>query len=65
VKTVHASDCTIFSDLSNGNPEDGICTCGYGYKYMRLYDSHEKMYSQERQAAVERDERKSKLKNDV
>jgi len=26
--TKHAGDCTIYSCLENGNPEDDICTCG-------------------------------------
>lgn len=28
----HSGDCTIYSAMLNGRPEDGICTCGYGLK---------------------------------
>lgn len=28
-KARHDGNCTIYAALANGNPEDGICTCGY------------------------------------
>jgi len=44
----HSGDCTIFATLNNGNPEDGICICGYGLEKMRQGDLSE-MYSDEKQ----------------
>ena len=42
----HSGDCSIYSSLVNGNPEDGICTCGYGFQ--KHYDGDwSKMYSAE------------------
>ncbi len=35
MKTKHDSDCHIFSELANGLPYDGICTCGYGLQQIR------------------------------
>ena len=34
----HAGDCTVYSDPINGQPFDGICTCGYGFKSLREGD---------------------------
>lgn len=45
--TGHAGDCTIYACLSNGRPEDGICTCGYGWQQMRK-GNMDCMYSEER-----------------
>ncbi len=42
----HAKDCTIRSPISNGNYEDGLCTCGYGLQEKRKGDCS-KMYSKE------------------
>lgn len=42
----HSGDCTIHSALVNGRPEDGICTCGFGWRRNRLGDASE-MYSKE------------------
>ncbi len=42
----HAGDCSVYSSLSNGNPEDGVCTCGYGLQQMRNGNNSE-MYSKE------------------
>jgi len=42
----HAGDCSFYSSLDNGNPEDGICTCGYGLQQMRRGDNSH-MYSEE------------------
>lgn len=47
----HDGDCTIYSCLLNGNPEDGICTCGYGRQQVRKLD-YSKMYSEERVALL-------------
>jgi len=46
MKTKHDGDCTIYASLDNENPEDGICTCGYGHQ--RRGDESE-MYSRELQ----------------
>lgn len=53
--TEHAGDCDIYSRLENGNPEDGICTCGYGLQERREGD-RSKMYSRERVELEECDE---------
>ena len=45
----HEGDCSIYSSMLNGGPEDGICTCGYGYKYSRANEGdRDKMFSEER-----------------
>jgi len=44
--TRHYGDCTIYSSLINGNPEDGICVCGYGWQEAYKGDSSY-MYSAE------------------
>src|SRR5690606_4753530 len=31
----HAGDCTIYASLDNGNPTDGICTCGFALRESR------------------------------
>lgn len=46
-KTRHEGDCSIYSSLCNGMPEDGICTCGYGAQIMREKGSFREMYSKE------------------
>jgi len=49
MKARHDGDCTIYSLLINGMPEDGICTCGYGHQ--RRAESPgdmSDMYSEER-----------------
>lgn len=46
MKTGHDGDCSIYSCLCNGNPEDGICTCGYGHQ-QRYNGKDEEMYSWE------------------
>jgi hypothetical protein len=35
MKSQHDGDCTTYASLVNRNPEDGICTCGYGWQYLR------------------------------
>lgn len=45
-KTKHDGDCTIYAVLDNGNPTDGICTCGYGAD-MRRKCNYDYIYSQE------------------
>jgi len=52
MKTRHDGDCTIYASLINGNPEDGICTCGYGHQLKRRGDYSE-MYSKERLEKIE------------
>lgn len=32
---IHDGDCTIYSNLNNQNPWDGICTCGAGWRAVR------------------------------
>ena len=46
IKTRHDGDCTIYSCLHNGSPENGICTCGYGHQIIIKGDWSE-MYSKE------------------
>jgi len=46
MKTKHDGDCTIYSSLINGSPENGICTCGYGWQRVREGNWSE-MYSRE------------------
>lgn len=49
IRTGHWGDCTIYSTLDNGNPTDGICTCGYGWDHLgRSGGSFEHVYSKER-----------------
>jgi hypothetical protein len=50
--TQHAGDCTIYSAMMNGCPEDGICTCGYGWMRVRMAD-YSQMYSDERKDAMQ------------
>ena len=46
MKKQHDGDCTIYALLMNGNPENGICTCGYGWEQVRKGDWSQ-MYSKE------------------
>lgn len=46
MKTKHDHNCHIYSSLTNGGFEDGVCTCGYGLQYFRNGDP-DKMYSEE------------------
>ena len=46
-KDGHAGDCTIYASLVNNMPTDGICTCGYGRRMVRL-ENWDHMYSDER-----------------
>ena len=46
-KKDHAGDCLIYSILHNGNPEDGICNCGYGLQKRRKDGDISEMYSKE------------------
>lgn len=48
VKTNHDGDCSIYACLDNGNPDDGICTCGYGHEQRRECNCNA-MYSKELQ----------------
>lgn len=48
----HSGDCTIYSALANGRPEDGICTCGFGWRRKRAGDESE-MYSKELQKQLQ------------
>jgi hypothetical protein len=43
----HSGDCSIYSSLINGNPEDGICTCGYGRQVMTDTGDQRELYSDE------------------
>jgi hypothetical protein len=53
MKTDHDGDCTIYSSLINQRPEDGICTCGYGWELARSGDRSE-LYSEELTQKLER-----------
>lgn len=47
-KTRDDGDCSIYSSLVNGRPEDGICTCGYGRLALMYEGGNDKeMYSDE------------------
>jgi hypothetical protein len=63
--TKHLGDCTIHRSLINQSPEDGICTCGYGWSLVRRDADWSQMYSAERTAEMERlaaeKERRSRL----
>jgi len=48
----HAGDCTIYASLHNGNPTDGVCTCGYGWRIVRATGDHGCMFSEERKALL-------------
>jgi hypothetical protein len=43
----HAGDCTIYAALINGQPSNGVCTCGYGH-YMWRKGHIEHMFSEDR-----------------
>ena len=59
-KTKHDGDCTFYSSIINGNPEDGICTCGYAHQeklkgddsYYRIMASAERIKYQAKLAYV-------------
>lgn len=51
--THHSGDCTIWACLVNGEPTDGICTCGYGLLRKRNGWFGE-LYSAERGEAIGR-----------
>ena len=54
MKTNHDGDCTIYSALINGRPEDGICTCGYGFQLKReRFGDNTEMYSAELRTKLE------------
>ena len=50
----HLGDCTIYRSIVNQSPEDGICTCGYGWSLVRRDADWSQMYSAERTAEMER-----------
>jgi len=51
----HAGDCTFYRALCNGNPTDGICTCGYGWSLVCLGEGDEsQLYSPECLEAMRR-----------
>jgi hypothetical protein len=52
-KAAHSGDCTIYRSLINQSPEDGICTCGYGWSLVRRDADWSQMYSAERSEAME------------
>ena len=58
MKKRHDGDCTIYSCLHNGNPENGICTCGYGWQRVRK-GNWDEMYSKELKEVIR--DKKSKL----
>lgn len=43
----HRDDCTIYLPLSNGGPNDGLCTCGFaaslGLAHMSSFYSPERV----------------------
>lgn len=60
--TGHAGDCTIYAAMINGEPTDGICTCGYGWQCVR--DSNlDEMYSAERTESIKQQRIKPKETN--
>lgn len=52
-KAAHSGDCTIYRSLVNRSPEDGICTCGYGWSLVRRDADWSQMYSEERSSEME------------
>lgn len=45
--TGHDGDCSYYEDMmSNGSPQRGICTCGYGL-YMKRLGDYSHMYSKD------------------
>lgn len=48
----HSGDCTIYASMCNGEPTDGICTCGYGLRKVRQGDWSQ-VYSKEHPKATE------------
>lgn len=48
LKPKHSEDCTFYSSLVNGRPEDGICTCGYGLEQVRK-GNYDELVSEERE----------------
>jgi len=58
MKADHDGDCTIYDLSDNGRPEDGICTCGYGWEHVvKSGGDRSKMYSRELTSKI--DERSS------
>lgn len=55
---VHDGDCTIYASLCNGEPWDGICTCGGGARRARRdgSDQYQHMLSPERFRAMHESE---------
>lgn len=52
----HDGDCTIYSSLMNKNPEDGICTCDFGWQVVRENGGdRSELYSKELQEKSERE----------
>ena len=51
-KTEHYGDCTIYSALANNRPEDGRCTCGYGFELLREKQDKSELYSSELQSKL-------------
>ena len=49
-QTAHAGDCTIYAAYDPDDPLSGICTCGYGWRQVRV-GNHKEMFSPEREAA--------------
>lgn len=48
----HSGDCTIYASMCNGEPTDGICTCGYGLRKVREGDWSQ-VYSKEHPKSIE------------
>lgn len=46
MKTQHDGDCAIYNAIRRGEPENGICNCGYGLEKYRQ-DNDGEMYSEE------------------
>jgi len=44
----HSGYCTIYASMSNGDPTDGICTCGYGL-YKKYSSDYSELFSKERE----------------
>jgi hypothetical protein len=55
IKDRHDGDCSIYSSVINGRPEDGICCCGYGIQVRRHLGDDSQMYSAERLESLRTD----------
>lgn len=63
IKARHDADCTIYSALANGRPEDGICTCGYAHQLRGEIGDSSAIYSEELKEKLRREYEKLRRKH--